>query len=684
MTKPTREVVALAAALSLAVLAGCPSASSAPPPPSGLTLSWSGFDELVVLWTPPSQPVDGYVAEGRVGSGPFEAISGSIPGNAIGGHVTIDAGTPELVVIGIRLRSVRGGQLSAYTPEATIVRGLRAPSTLVAHTQREDVALSWTRGSTAAESVVVERAIWDVVRQQLGPYETVATLPGGATSHLDTTTPTPNSAFGYRVSYAATLQGAPVRSDAVEKMADSLTTLSPPSGLQATLDAGAVRLSWTPTSRFGVAQQVERSDATADSFTTLATLDAAATTYLDAAPPAGGYRYRVLVLASPGLGAAGSDDALSFVPPAPGRWGLQQEVLHVPAGDGVARGADGSWWFSRTWTGISPPGAIVLGVWTPTATGWDPHPFQGSIGGDRLAEPGVLLDPAGRPHVLWLLNLQGGTTSPRLQLRHAWNDGSAWNEEVVAERVFSSDNLGYRVYAAIDGAGALYATWEATQIVGSTLVILREYATNAGSAWTIADLPLTLVDSGRALSFRLAVSPDGVAHVVVVGWIQAASAPGVEHLWHVPGGAWQEELVAAGPVSFSAVVRLVAHGADDIDLVSCDIAPPECRFVARTVAGWGSPDVLGTAFVGSGFLLPSLAVSPDRQRRAALVELADGLDLVTWEPGTGWTVARVHATVPFDVPWLGFDAQGVLHALLPGGSPGADGFADRIHLSSTR
>src|SRR5512137_2281923 len=122
----------LALALLALPLLGCNGGSGGPPqPPTDLHLAWVSFDEIVAMWTPPSSPVDRYVAEGRVESGSWEVIIDQIPANATGGYATLEAATPELLTIGVRMCSVRGSRSSEYTPEATLFRSLRSPSALV-------------------------------------------------------------------------------------------------------------------------------------------------------------------------------------------------------------------------------------------------------------------------------------------------------------------------------------------------------------------------------------------------------------------------------------------------------------------------------------------------------------------------------------------------------------------------
>jgi hypothetical protein len=687
------RVATFGAVALIAWLSGCNGGDAgggggpAPAAPTALTLSWGSFDQLAVLWTPPAGAIDGYAVEGRVGDGPWGLIEGQVPFDAFGGSVSLEPATPELVLIGFRVRAFRGGQYSAYA-EATLLRGVRPPSALAVHAQIEDVALSWTHGSSVAEQIQVERAVWDFGTYQLGPYQAVATLPASATSWRDTTTAAPGVAYSYRISNEATYQGAQILSLAVEQLADSTTTLSPPAGLQAEVVPEGVQLTWTPTSRNATVQQIERTDADVDTYFVVTVLPSAATSYLDSSAVAGGYRYRVAADVGYGYtGWAASIETTVFVAPAPGPWGLVQDVMHVPFGDGYARGASGTWWIARHWTSGGPGWPADTGAWTETASGWTVERLGGGV--EYLVEPGIAVDGSGRPHVLWLKNVDPNpASSPLLELRHAWRDGGTWNDEAVAQRVFSFDNLGYAAQLALDGDGAVHVIWEATEVVDSTMLTHREHATNAGGSWAIDPIPMSSVDTTRGLSMRLSVAGDGSVHVGVLGWIPVSSSFGILHVWKPSGGSWTEEVVPTPTLAWDVPAQLVARGAEDLDVLYAEQpsvnVPVPLWFQARTAGGWGSPQSLGERDMWSGGnVLPRLAVSPDGTRRAALLGLADGLSLATWTDASGWEFERIHQAVPYDVPWLAFDAGGALDVVLPGGPAGSDGFVDRIHLRSS-
>lgn len=688
---PARLVALLAASL-VACGGGDGAGTSAPPPqpPTGLQLSWVEFDRLAIRWTRSTSRVDRYVVEGRIESDPWQVLSDQVPADAVGAYLTVAASTPELVTIALRMRAVAGTASSDYTPEASVLRGLRAPSGLSAHAVFEDVDIAWTQGSTAAASVSVERALWNDIDGVPGPYHVVATLPAASTSWRDGTTDAPGYLYQYRVTNVGAYRGAEVRSDHPIQLADDRTWLAPPASFQATLVGTDVQMSWTPRTRIAVVQRVERSPATAERFEYLAELGAGATSFVDRTTPAGPYRYRVTAsLPTTLFGTVASAEVPISVPPAPGSWGLEQSVLHVPQADGTALGADGAWWFSRHWGVQWVAPAKDTGVLVPSAGGWSAHRFPGSLGTEYLVEPGLLLDPTGQPHAFWLLDIDPRpTTAKVLQLRHAWRDGAGWHDEPVADREVLNSNESYYAQFALDGAGAAHVIWRAMDRSGTTAVTLNEYATNAGGGWSITSLPATLLEPFLVSSFRLAAAPDGTAHVAVVGTVPGTNDIGIVLLRRTPGGSWSEEVVPTGPLAYYDSMWMVAHDASTVDLLytqkPSNLDPTTYWFTQRTGAGWATAESLGEVYALSGYLLPNLATSPDGTRRAALLELLDGLHLATWEAGSGWSTERMGPTVPFDFPWLGFDAGGAVHVLLPGGIPGADGFTDRVHIRSTR
>ncbi|HQR28974.1 MAG TPA: hypothetical protein PLL32_01110 [Anaeromyxobacteraceae bacterium] len=654
---------------------------NAPDPPTHLTLAWVDFDTIVAHWDPPATPVDRYVAEGRIESGGWQEIEDQIPATAIGGLVGLDPATPELVTLGVRLHAVRGAAASASTPEATLFRGLRAPSGLVVHSQYEDVALSWTQPSASSLGIRVER--WGD-----GQRATVAVLPPTAVSWVDVSTAAPGVSYTYQLVNLASYKGAEVQSDPAMATADWPTSLAPPTDVQAQVSGGDVRITWVPRSRNGEVQRVERTPATFAAMPEIVgELGPTEMAWLEPAPPAGTWLYRVQVgLSGWTYGWATSDPVTVYVPPDPGPWGLTVESLRVPYGDGTARGDDGAWWFANHWTLGAPWLPRAGAIWTPSGSGWTQFPFPGHPEAEYAIEPGILLGPAGEPHVLWLLNVDPTTVPGRQELHHAWMVGGSWHDEFVAERVFWNDNLRMLAQFGIDGAGALHVVWAGMPAGGGAMQ--DEYATNAAGSWAVTSLPVTLLDPVFATQFQLAVAPDGNAHVAVSGTSAAIPGPGISHLRRSPGGTWTEELVPAGTLSYMGATRLVARNAEDVDLLytTQDGGADPClvRFIARTGAGWGAPETLGACAQAAGNPLPGMSSNAEASRRAALLELPDGLGLATWQAATGWTVQRIGPTANPEVPWLGFDLAGTLHLLVPGLRPGEDGWEERVHLRTSR
>ena len=96
-------VLALVATLSCGGGSGGGSAGQPPPPPTNLVLAQGGsFDEVVLSWTPPATPVDGYSVEDSIDSGAFTVEPALIPGNAVGADVTLDDSVPELLMLKCR------------------------------------------------------------------------------------------------------------------------------------------------------------------------------------------------------------------------------------------------------------------------------------------------------------------------------------------------------------------------------------------------------------------------------------------------------------------------------------------------------------------------------------------------------------------------------------------------------
>lgn len=697
---PAFRLLPVALAFSLACGGGSGDSGGgnpAPSPPTDLILTQgSDFDLIHLRWTPPPQAVDGYVVEDRILPGAFAQEPGVLPGDAIGVDAVLSETVPELVTIGCRMRSVKGATYSAYTPEATIFRGLRPPSGLSARTQTEDIQLAWTQGSQVAADLVVERATWDGTLGTFGAYAPVATLPGTATRYLDQPTDGPMVVYGYRIHYETPFNGATVRSMDVTQTADQWTALAPPDAPQATSTGSGVHLSWTITSRNLQGQVVERAvglGAPDTAFNSLAFLGASATSFDDPVA-AGPYSYRIRSTTSAtGYGSAPSAPAQAdvVVPPPPGPWGLQAQTLTLPLGDGLARSLDGGWHVAANWC-IGPANPQGLALWRPTSTTWDMRPCGPVQGPGRFVSPGVALDAAGHPHALYLKDGGGTVTPGPMIVTHLWHDGTQWQEEVIATRTFWNGNVRYPAEYAMAPSGALHLLWMTTQVVDQVTTPRLEYATNASGSWVVGDLPLTLVtDLSRIVHFRVASAPDGTLFAALAAntnTTQGPSAGSLLLLRKPAGGSWSEELAFTDTLYLWNEVPfvLLPRDADRAAFLFVEATtypnPNLYRFAIRTASGWGTPQTLCEEATGSGYKVPAAAQAPDGSRVAALLPTPGGTALLTWDAANGWLTAGLRPLDPFGLPWVAFDATGHLHALVPFGPAGTDGLAPWLYLTA--
>jgi hypothetical protein len=208
---------AVVASVLVTACGGSSPSGPPPPPPTEFSLMPGGtFDELVVTWTPPPTPVDGFELQLRMERDPWQTLQGDLSGNAIGAFVTLVAAVPELVTISGRVRASRGGRTSDWSGEASIFRGLRAPADGVA--TLEDLGhlrLTWAQPSTAATDVRVERARSDDGSYTWSAWAVVDTIPAASTTWLDASGLEPNVAYQYRIKNLATWHGNVIESGEV-------------------------------------------------------------------------------------------------------------------------------------------------------------------------------------------------------------------------------------------------------------------------------------------------------------------------------------------------------------------------------------------------------------------------------------------------------------------------------------
>ena len=621
-----------------------------PPPPTALTLAAGPtFEELTVTWTPPATPVEGFAFEGRVESGPYEAVPGLLPGDAIGAYVLLDPATPELVTLGARMRAYRAGLYSAYSNEATYFRGLRAPVNLTVTLEDwERLRLAWAGHSVAASALQVERALYDDLTQTTGPYGVVASLPPQADTYLDESGLQPNRSYHYRLRHVGTYRGAPVQSGSVEAVANERPTPAPPTDLQALPSGAGAQLAWRNRSTLAQAVHVLRADGwTSDPYapTLQASLPPTAASYRDEPLPVGLYTYRV------SAGGTPSEAAPLLLPPA----GLTATSLALPRGPYAAPDHLGRWWVAST----SDPYAAAwptLTLTPPAGTGLAPWTLDLPVG-SLLAEPGLLLDADGHPHVVFLRALPNGTTSFPSDLVHAWHDGTAWRQEVLAQRTVASSSASVGAHFILGPDGWPWVAWR-----NAGFDLAPEWAERVAGTWVVAPVTTALLGPGRDFPLWLALGADGTCFRSLAQGGQAVLQS------RAPGGSWTEEAVPAGdfdgeaprPLPVTGGLLLAYHRTrfgEDL--------PDRVVALGRLGGVWGTPEELG-AYATSSSGQPWAGASRDGEAAVLVPEpRPEGLWLHRWKAGSGWKVLRLRQSPGWDRSTAAFDVAGRLQVLCP-------------------
>lgn len=634
-----------AAALAALLLAGCSGGATAPAAPTDLIIApGRAPDELALLWTAPRSRVTGYEAQLRLEGGPWQSLPGQVAGDSIGAYVTINPEVPDLVTIEAQVRALNGGAASPWAGPAAWFRGLRPlTSAAAAVVDQEHVRVSWVQGSAAAPDVRIERALYDDATFTFGDFQVVATLPPGSGDWLDADVALVGRGVKYRLRNVTTYRGAPVEGPAIEASPPTRPEVRAPVGLQAALSGSAVRLTWTNVSGAANTVRLERADGLVDAtatFTPVVTLPADASSWTDPAP-AGAYTYRVLALAN--LLPAASAPAQVVVPPS----GFDLTVLEAPPAGYATRAADGALW-------LAAAGFGKVSLWEPAGAAWNRLGFTPL--GDRIAAPGPVLDGAGHPHLVYLEDLPNGTTSFPSDLIHAWHDGAAWQQEVIARRSVDSDgNAQVQVFLALDAGGAPHVAWKNQDRV------FPEHAARTAAGWTVETLTSSRYDPN--LAFALAgfgAAPDGALSLLVAG-------PGTLVLWSRPaGGAWAEEVApTTGNVGFFFGGHLLPFSGGVTvaypRFVQSDPLPYKVMVLTKAGAAWGAPvEVAAFETPGSSGLPWVGATSGARTALLIPQGVPEGLWLYRWEAAAGWTAARLQQTTHWAANWLGYLPDGRL------------------------
>jgi hypothetical protein len=621
--------------LALLVAAGCTGGSgSAPPAPSGLSIEADpvDFDRVLVHWST-STPVDSFEAQGRLADGAWQDIPATIPGAAIGAAVQLAPATPELVQLAFRLRSVRGGSRSEWSAPASTARGLRWPSGLAATPQRNGMLLGWMSRSSAATGIRVSR-------QVSGTWRVLAELPPTAESFLDTQPMVADQPILYRVRTTA---------GAVESLGPDLPSSGfPPTAvwdLAATSEAGGVRLRWSipPISDQGFA--VCRCDlhaALCCTGTSPHPLPADTTSYLDAAVPPGAYRYEVQAAYSNPTSAWTSRTVEAVARPT-GPLTLEPSLVRLPyQAQGIDRSSTGLYAVAVGGSHYPPyTGPTVLRFSGQAAP--PEHDFGATHG---WASPAVLFDEGDRPHVVVLVPTG---EDPPVSIRHAWHDGTSWQEETIARRAID-DPL--TVFFARAPGGLLAAAWS----VRTTGVV--EVALRGPGGWSVEDLAPTFATLGAPLALGgLAFDAGSTPAALVCGPNGCAIAR--RNL------AWTREDL---PTAFLATLHPTSNGIAVVQS-RCVGPPPDTHgavvLLERSGVAWSGEQVLDDLAQCLPMDFQGFSGSADGGRSAAWAGPIRRLLLHFREADGPWgsIVTGLGAA-----PHVWFDATGRAEILVPAGS----------------
>lgn len=530
----------------------------------------------------------------RLAGGPWTPVHAGLPGHAPFTDCLYPAGTPELIEVEARARTIRAGVPSSYVTRQGL-RGLRPPGAVTV-SQAPPFLVAWEALSAAATEVQLERQLRAPGGEALGPWTPVAaTLGLSSATDADLAAWEDGARFGYRVRYAA---GEVVT--AWSEVLGPMARLLAPTDLRAEVLPAGVQLTWTNRSQRAAVLYVTRYPRGASPLRIgvlpadggVGQVSPPATQFLHAGAGPGVWTYEVAAAFDAFSGPTwGRTEATLTVQP-PGAGPLVLAPLLLPLAAEAGRDVAGEW-------------ALADAVFGMPA---DPALWRGGPGGAgvvmlprdvRAASPGPLLDASGAAHVVVVDPATGRVTVQTAK------DG-AWSEEVIATALHGVSIAA----AALDAAGALHVAWYR---LDAGLPDLR-YATNASGAWVV-ERPAGPGSTQRFNAVALAVDPDGTPFVAGTDNVTVM-------LFSRSGATWSGEVapfhaMMASSSHLFALARLA--GGTTLVVGEDNAAPGVVHHAAweRTAAGWGPVEHLALATTGES---PSpLAVSPDRTRAAFAV-----------------------------------------------------------------
>lgn len=641
-------------------------------PPGNLNIFQGvDFDSIIISWTPPPMEITGYDIEGRFNDEPFEKQNEEpLEPDVTGLEVSFEQ-LPELTEISVRMRSLNGSSYSDYSEAATYLSGLRTPANLLVTVDNyENLAITWTNTSQAAQQIRLERAEYNTLTHTKGEYSTIAELESTEVSYVDETVEI-GSLYYYQLTYEANWNESLISSMPKETLANGRPTLAPPTNMVATLGATGVTLTWINQSSKASGIRVYRVDGY-DITELLGQPDTTdispyETTWFDSMPEPGIYTYSVAATLEPVSRARSEISSVVIAPGNPGEYDISVEWM--PKATGIAKDGLGQFHFTIN-PNLYPPGGEPSAIFIPEPSGWfkldEPADFR------LFAAPSIMADQTGRSHTVYLASNDYSTTNPVYKIIYAAPDSSGLQDELVAESTVWASTVSPGSWFSRAPNGTIHLLWENNPHQFHT------YATNESGNWAVAPLTSALYDPLLAGYPGLATALDSTvfAHNLTYGdeiILQARSL----------GGVWTEELVdlqtplnKADAVVILPVDLNTAHIIYEYDLgVQQDMHVT--AHMAKIDGVWQPPQEI-YQHIGPSVTQFNLqaALSFDGSQVIVLAHtIHEGLLLHTLDTGGNWQTTSIRQNTQLDYTnspsfhqhWAGFNDTGMPQVLTPVG-----------------
>lgn len=639
----------LAASLSLMHCGGGSGGSSpaAPAPvaqdaPSALAVTISpGTSVFRLLWVAPTTAFDGYEFEGRVGTGAFVKLhSGLIPNTWHEAYYDASGTGPvqELATYTFRVRVMRGTTASGYSNESGARTSLNAPNIYSPSSFGGQISISWTNNSLVADTLQLERGVGTPAT-----WAPIPNVPFGVTSWIDRDA-LEGQACNYRVTYSKGSESA----SAATTYPASVPMIAP-SQITATPLVEGVRLNWQNLSQAATEVAVMRSTGldSYPSYTQVALLPLATTSYQDSQLATGYYTYRLENRKSGATPAASAPIQVVTLPPQNGA-SVLPNLLSLPQAGILRRSSTGSWFLSDSYQ-------YNVMVRVPSGNAWVdfvPNSVQ------SWSAPYFLLDSQDQPHLVYTRSVVQGTQE--VAFIHAWKDATGWQNEEIARRTLYSSSAMSSYTFTLDAQDQVHLLWLKSN---GTLQDLEYAVKGPGGTWIVE--ALTGMTSASWLgTYRLAVDPTGQPHVVVGAG---------QDLFHLTrsAGTWSVETVPSNGASVGShdFLGAVTSAPDAISVLAPRAHQPydgsyDLLLIRKTGGTWLPEEVVFTTSGYSAFN-GTLAANKSGTRFGLYHPSASGNMLRVWTSGI-WANSLVGPS-NYGTPQLWFDASDKVNLLLPAG-----------------